>query len=547
MKLKHIAQLAGMLLAGALAGQAMALTPATPTSAGATPDFTIYTSGSSALQKNIKAMFTSYCTAGTLDIFQDQPWSGAAAFGTTVGAAWQSYFCTFQNNATVVNASLRGKKVLVINRARGGSVWGVVPVQKNMLVEEMNIFRNGSGRDCTSAGTDAQTGAPLWSCRVETDASASVATYRDANTALDATLNSRECNFSAAALTVNETTSGSTRDTVCRSSHGGVSDVEPGMFAGAPNRPAFPAAANALANQTLNAKAGFGVVFGISVGDDVYQALQTTQNLIAADGVTRCDALAVKDFAIGSTCQPSLSKAEVTAIFSGAINNWSGLNSGLANASTGAGPLVYGDMAVCRRVVGSGTQAGANAYFLENPCRTGANGGKRDFVTAAATNAGAGYFVVEGQGSGNVITCHNDAYSYNTSATTSIPGLLGPTGSIGIQGLEKSPGASDHWHYVRINGVAPTIDNYLNGKYDYAFENTIQYNGTLGSASLEYALVTELQTQAVTSAFLKSANVQGVAALCNATTPASLGDATHVPTTRMSRGGNSCAAATLCP
>ncbi|MBI3560664.1 MAG: hypothetical protein HY080_02960 [Gammaproteobacteria bacterium] len=537
--MKHVLQLASAMLAGCLAGQSFALTPPTPTSAGTTANFTLYTSGSSALQKNIKAMFTSYCQTGTLDIFQDQPWNGAAQSGTTLGAAWQAYFCTFKTGAPVTNVSLQGKKVLVINRAKGGSVWGVVPVQKNMLVEEMNIFRNGSGRDCTSAGTDAQTGAPLWNCPVEIDASTNAAARRAVGTGLDTTLNSWECNVAAAPLVSNEIASGVTTDTLCRSSHEGVSDVEPGMFAGSPNRPAFPTAANNIPNLALTAKPGFGVVFGVSVGDDVYDQLQTTQNLIAADGVTRCDALATRDRAIDSPCQPSLSKAEVTAIFSGTITNWSGL--GMPTLSGG-----FGDMAICRRVVGSGTQAGANAYFLENPCRTGANGGKRDFVTAAATN-GAGYTVVEGFGSGNVIACHNSAFAGDTSATTGAPGIVGVTGSIGIQGLEKLPGATDHWHYVRINGVAPTIANYLNGKYDYAFENTLQFNSTLSTTSLEYALATELQTQAVTPTFLKTANVQGVAALCSATQPSNPGTATTAPVTRMVRGGNSCNAATLCP
>lgn len=519
MKLNNIIRLAGVLLASSIASQVLALGPT------ATPAFTVYTSGASAQQKTIKAMLTSYCKPSTLHEYQER-YVDAAGVNTTdaQGSNFRAYFCTFKDATDAAplptNTALYGKNVLLHNRAKGGSIWGVVPVNEAWSVEYLNIFSQSVahptgrpvGRECTLSGT-------TYACKVEK--STVPVTNRAGTVPFE---NELECPFTPTSLVANETTTGASTDTICRRSHGGFSDVEAGLF-GAPNYPAFPPATDSTLKANLapaGGAAAYGVVFGVSVDKKVYADLQTKQGIIA--GNPAC----AGDYSMGA-CTPSLSKAEVTGIFSGAINNW---NTGFGLTTVAGG---FGDMAVCRRVVGSGTQASFNAYFTENPCRPT---GSKNFVTATD---GATYKVIENSASGDVINCHNQMYA-GTCATCG--GF--DYGSIGIQAVEKQPSGTDNWAYIKISGVEPTVANYLTGKYDFAYENTIQWHSALPTSGDEYRTMAMVASDAVNPTFLKSAAVSGVAALCGLGHTPDAGTLTTSPVTRMTRGGNSCAAASIC-
>jgi hypothetical protein len=51
--------------------------------------------------------------------------------------------------------------------------------------------------------------------------------------------------------------------------------------------------------------------------------------------------------------------------------------------------------------------------------------------------------------------------------------------SIGLVSTENTPVAgTDHWHFVSIDGVAPSVAAAIAGKYDYFVEQSIQWRNT---------------------------------------------------------------------
>jgi hypothetical protein len=118
----------GLALAAG-AGQALAHGPAV------VPDLQVFISGASAQQKTLGGVMSGICQAGTLDVYYDN---------ATNGKDYRAYFCTIDGTKL---GALGGKKVLVHNRAKGGSFQGVGPVARAQQIERMAI--NGA---CTSTG-----------------------------------------------------------------------------------------------------------------------------------------------------------------------------------------------------------------------------------------------------------------------------------------------------------------------------------------------------------------------------------------------------------
>lgn len=462
MKISNIAK-AVAAASFAFAGQAFALAPTV------TPDLVVNISGASAQQVTLGHLLTNFC-AGDLDTYFDRPASG------TAGSAYRSYFCTMNNAAP---AALQGKRVLFNTRSRGGSVWGVVPVGKGWNVEYMNIGYNGGSHCAINASTHN------YEC-----------TYVNRTTALV----NGECPQDGADYSV------ANRETLCARSDGGVSDVEPAMFVDSNLPTGWNALTSAeLAGLTVNSE--YGVIFGISVTDDVYAALQLAQGLAASE-------------------VPSLTKSQIAGILRGDIRTWRQLDANLAGISTSS---ATGYMSVCRRVNGSGTQASQNAYFFNTPCASAA--GVADAMVAAGAS-GTTYRVVENSSSGNVVDCMNRSFSggLNTSAPTL------RYGGIGFGAIERQPGASDHWKYVKIDGVEPTVDNTISTAYDHVYEQTIQWQSSLSGDKL--AALQMVLTASGDPAVLTGAGVTGVVALqANGN---DWNDPADYPTTRGTRGGNSC-------
>jgi hypothetical protein len=217
----------------------------------------------------------------------------------------------------------------------------------------------------------------------------------------------------------------------------GASDVEPAMFKGSNVRGlAFGAPVNL---GDLFVDSSFNVVFGLAV------------NLNLLDGSI---------YPGGTGTLKSLSRSSVATIFSGQKAQWDAIPEfgNLENWVNGVGSFT--DIDVCRRAPGSGTQASAQAYFLDQECSSTG----RSFITAADDPAR----VSEISSSTKILSQCVDV----------------KPNSIGISSLEKQPSAKygTNWAFIRIDDIDATTGNAAVGKYDYMFENSMQYNTAVVSS-----------------------------------------------------------------
>lgn len=245
---------------------------------------------------------------------------------------------------------------------------------------------------------------------------------------------------------------------------GGISDEEPAQFG-----------ATSVEQADLTIKSEDAVIFGIAVTQNVRNVLQ------AAEGLT----VGAED----ETNMPNLSRSMIGSMFAGNMYDWGQLLGNTGHpitdgtyASTSATPSdtsVY----ISRRVSTSGTQHGAQIYFLNQGCAPntqifvgGNDNGNNDLTGGGTCGTGSGASAVtgtvdSGSGTSNVKTCLNNI------------GAAGYWG-IGILGVENVPGSSDNWRFVKINGHAPTELNVENGTYDYVMQNTVQWRSAASSHPL---------------------------------------------------------------
>jgi hypothetical protein len=113
------------------AGQAMALT------AFEAPDVNIYLSGASAPQNLLGEIANKMFDAGQgIFVYHDDNGS-VGNFGDD-GKSYRAYYGVVKADPSI-KVSLHGKKVLLVNRAKGGSVWGVNPVARAEAIATMKI------------------------------------------------------------------------------------------------------------------------------------------------------------------------------------------------------------------------------------------------------------------------------------------------------------------------------------------------------------------------------------------------------------------------
>jgi len=227
-----------------------------------------------------------------------------------------------------------------------------------------------------------------------------------------------DCPVTGYAISTDTGTGAIVKDTV----ELGVSDVEPKLFQ-ATNYPSpnpttvFPAFNGTVAANLrgLAYTTGYSQIFGV--------ILNTTGS--------------------GSSAVNNLSKQDVQAIFTGAYSDWSQVprqdNSGFYPA---------GEIIVCRREPGSGTQASAAQYFLGVGC----GAPSRTFITDSV--AGLGDRVQENSTTSGEEACVNS----NANA-------------IGINVLKTTPiSGAANVKYVSIDGVAPSVQAAALGQYQEFYE-----------------------------------------------------------------------------
>ena len=253
-------------------------------------------------------------------------------------------------------------------------------------------------------------------------------------------------------------------DLVPHLSTAGVSDVEPAMFVGV-NTPSgySPMTPALLAN--LDVTPGAALVFNTPVNKALRDALQRAELGAACVGSETV------------ACMPSLSKNQVASLLSGTIKKWSTLKvngtslTAVAGVTAPDNDLVH----ICRRVRGSGTQATTNAKMNHVPCTPGAK------LPTEATNGISGPVTVLNSGSGDVEVCLDDFNNGTNDGGKN--GGLKHTWAIGVQSTEKNVDNAHDYRYIKINGIAPTIQNAAKGLYEDWVENSFQWrkSGLIGA------------------------------------------------------------------
>lgn len=389
-----------------------------------TPDLEVFMSGATAMDNSIKQMFENLCDRGagpgtasdTFDFYRN----GSDPDTDKVGSAYSAYFCTL-TPAKVPNLS-GPLKVLFVKRSAGGSAQGVNPLIDGAQLDALNIF-NGNCQNVANTKT--------WNCTI-----------------------------------------GGTNDLVKKYPNIGISDVDPLQFRG-PNTPAgFNPVTPAGAAQ-LEIRAVAALIFGIPVTNNLYEALQVVQK---DQGRIPSDCV-IGDYEHES-CMPSLSKHQVATIISGQIKNWDefvfekdGQDYPFTQYPGVTAPetnLVH----ICKRVAGSGTGAQQYNKFLNNPCFDGA------LEPTELDDPFDGPRTIINSGSGNVDTCLDDFADGTNVGNSNVDIFTGEpvvAWATGVQSLEKNADDKLSYRFVRIDGVAPTLQNAANGTYMDWVEPTYQW------------------------------------------------------------------------
>jgi hypothetical protein len=450
------------LLAGAQGAHA-AYTSAT------VPDLEIYISGASAQDKGIDLMIRNYLQVNDANLIKFID-NGTAA-GTQVGSAQTAWTFTLDktkvSGLTFTGSAAGGNPIVTVHKfSSGGSFNGVGPilgdnplnVPKTLNYMVINGTNCGADNRCATSGTGA---------------------------------------------------------TLAKVPDLGVADVNTEMFKGlnVPSGTTAPPVAKASA--LVNEREAAGLVFGIIVNNNLYNALQNAQiasgRIVAPAG--GCPQAAqtggnasflpsaggtspVSGYgtSVGDdTCMPSLSKAQVTALMSGDVKSWekiqvvdtANVKKPLTDAAydTPALPAVFPTSGIfggvapvvhCTRSAGSGTKATANFVFLSAPCTANAAS------PSSAYDVAAGPAVMLNSSSGGVESCLTDADN-GTATTTDTAGhnvgadyLGAKFWAFGIQSTESNAALAKPYRFVKIDGIAPTLKNTAEGKYiDWAEQSFI--------------------------------------------------------------------------
>lgn len=381
-----------------------------------------YLSGASAQEGQLRNYMRRACNTGTLTLYRQ---SNQFAFHCEANQA--------------VTGTLTKPNIVVYKSSVGGSGNGTAPVANSSTLAFMDIATI-AGAGCSAASTIAAV-APIAPDTIGLPA------YDD-KTCAQTLLN--------------------------KTPDAGLSDVEPALFKGSVVGLDDAAVANLAVSATNQ------LIFGVPVTTGLRNALQTAQ---IANGTLAASCVAGDET---EACMPSLTKSQVTGIYTGSIFTWDQL--GLTNASD-----PYNAIWVARRVQSSGTQTSARVYFLNDPCvpnmsafqETPAGPGVATNAAAcsSADPFAAGYSnVFQGSGSGNVVTCMN-AHDTNGRWAVGVLSTEFPAGTAGNLG----------YRFVKVDGSAPTLYNAANGNYQYVMEATMQWRNVPALAGDGLALATAIR------------------------------------------------------
>jgi hypothetical protein len=352
--------------------------------------------------------------------------------GTINGTANRAFYCRTSHAVSGVAAGLR----LAIYKSSGGSGEGVTPVSAGTPLRFIDLGKLAPAPGCTDGE--------------QVRATSDFAAYRN-HTGCD----------------------GPGRPAVPRA---GLSDVNPELVGGV--------------TAALSVQAQNQIVWGLPVSKNFRNALQTIQGLVPS-AVPHDDPSRDTEEAM-----PTLARAQVAALFSGAIRSWDefydskgtpltqssllGLGPPRDPEASGASPGAYrpdratgSTVYICRRIASSGTQASYEVHYLRARCENSAPGfvkpndgsdltvgGDVSRLVRVARPAGN---VFAGLGTGDVRDCLDAHAQFNRWAI----GILS-TESVGNNGNRK-------FRFVKVDGAAPTLLNAYLGRWPHVTEQSMQW------------------------------------------------------------------------
>ncbi|CAM4128427.1 hypothetical protein [Roseateles saccharophilus] len=425
----------------AAANSAQALSPTAVDTARANSTLKeIRLTGSSSYRFVIAGYVQTICRAGTIDVFHSA--ADLIASGDGEGSGARAYSCTL---ATALGNYAAGTPVLIHKRDTGGAIFGVANVATNDATTKMMKV---SATSCSqpTAYTDITTRTSLCS--------------QTEQVAPDA----------------------------------GISDIEPPLLNQSPNLTdnvlGDPQSNSKLPVDlsTLTVQPYMQVILGVAVNLKAYRALQATQGLDTA-----------KD---DDANRPSLPRTWIRTAMTGAVDTSAdGLEGwGLVLGTSGNGKTVN----ICRENPGSGTQAAAQMYFLNNtPCDPGhgLSAVRQATATKPLPNAnGSTPNTIENLSEGDALACLTNAD--NNASTAYALGIFS----------KGNVEAGTKWRYVRLDGALP--NRYISGSmpsgavnvsYDFVAEGTMQWNTAKANANADLlaalnAIVTQSNTPAAIAA-----------------------------------------------
>jgi len=428
--------------------------------------YEIFLSGSSAAGPFIDSLLLSskvpaanrICDASKL-IYKFHDAGTAPTPGAAGGKDQKAYLCVLNTQNSALSGLAAGKtNLLIYKRDNGGSAQGVAPVIADAPIDFLKV---DNAANCTkiSAGAPGVSFTKI-NC-----------TYTPANVAFS---NPQKPDF-------------------------GISDVDPIQFQGDNTPSGFsPVTADDLGKLTV--KAAAAQVFGIAVSTKLRNAMQEAQ----FGKISPC---------VGSelvTCMPSLNSAQIASIFTGKLNSWTQLMLGTGNLFDNASAASKPDsdrLHVCRRTSGSGTLAQLGIKFMGYPCNNVATQVATD--TALVPEVVAKAQVHAMSSSGAMSECLSELNSGLDNAG-SFTNTYGVRWAIGIQGSEQNANRASDWRFIKIDGVEPTLDKVVRGKYKDWVELTYQYNKTHAWDQSEQAIVDEVIKESGNPVVMAATNLAAV-------------------------------------
>lgn len=265
-------------------------------------------------------------------------------------------------------------------------------------------------------------------------------------------------------------------------------------------------------NASLSGTADFGhafdAIYAPVVSRNFYAALQAAQGLTGTRSVYRgpgADGLAgtADDVTASITCDDNATTDEAclptlpTAVLRGIYSGKESVSDMRINGVTIAAPAGGTQIRICRRGDNSGTQRAFERQFFEQVCNTFSNlAFARDAVVQGGTCANVGCAfadanigttgIFQGKLVGDVEACLDDAVADGVYA-------------VGVMTADRIPdNAAKEFRYIKLDGVAPLMQNVIDGRYSFFTEGMVVTGSPLTTVQggIANALKTHFRTAA---------------------------------------------------